>query len=733
MKHLLPAGFPVRLPVLLAAVLIVVALVVVAVLVTRRRRRLAARGPVEEVPPVTRPAPDSRVGAIFAAIGAGAVRFRWPVVAVWAAGTVAAVAFLPSLSSVAQSDNTGFLPAGAPSNQAQQLTSALQPAAGRTSVTVVIVRADGPLTPADDASIAQLEQSLRGVAHVTGVTDVSRSQDGSAAQVKVTAQTAQASGPGGSTENRTLVSDLRSTISKTTVPPGLQVHLAGQVATAADNNASGGMVGNQLQILSVLFVVALLLIVFRALLAPLVTVVPAFLVVAVAGPLSAEAALHGVQVSQVAQFLQIVVVIGAGTDYGLFLVFRMREELRRGLPPREAVIEAVTRVGESITFSAGTVIAALLSLLPATFGLYSGLAAPLAIGVGLMLLAGLTLLPALLAILGRAVFWPARVRPGPVRTGLWGRVSAQVVRHPVPTLLLGLAVFGGLAAAAPGYQAAGLLGGAATAPNGSDSAAGNALLARYFPQTTTNPTVVVFQLPRAAWDDPQALATAQQQLQADPEFAKVAGPLGAGGRTLTPQQFAQLHAALGPPRSLPATPPPGTRVPPAAYQAYRASGQYLSPDGRTVQYTTSLRAGDAGSTAAMNAVPAVRADADRVAQTIGATQHGVAGQAAASYDISSLSENDLRTVIPIAIVVIGILLALVLRSLVAPLYLIVSVALSYLAALGLTVLLFLRLGGQEGLIFILPFLMFVFLLALGEDYNILVMTRIREEAHRLSL
>jgi hypothetical protein len=144
----------------------------------------------------------------------------------------------------------------------------------------------------------------------------------------------------------------------------------------------------------------------------------------------------------------------------------VREELRRGLPPREAVIESVTRVGKSITFSAGTVIAAPLSLLPATFGLYSGLAAPLAIGIGLMLLAGLTLLPAVLAILGRAVFWPTRVRPGPARTGLWGRVSTQVVRHPVPTLLLGLAVFGGLAAAAPGYQAAGLLGGAATAPNG---------------------------------------------------------------------------------------------------------------------------------------------------------------------------------------------------------------------------------------------------------------------------
>jgi putative drug exporter of the RND superfamily len=98
-----------------------------------------------------------------------------------------------------------------------------------------------------------------------------------------------------------------------------------------------------------------------------------------------------------------------------------------------------------------------------------------------------------------------------------------------------------------------------------------------------------------------------------------------------------------------------------------------------------------------------------------------------------VSNSDLTKIIPIAIVVIGLLLALVLRSLVAPLYLIASVGLSYLAALGLCVLLFIKIGGSNGIVFFLPFLMFIFLLALGEDYNILVMTRIREEAHRLPL
>jgi RND superfamily putative drug exporter len=103
------------------------------------------------------------------------------------------------------------------------------------------------------------------------------------------------------------------------------------------------------------------------------------------------------------------------------------------------------------------------------------------------------------------------------------------------------------------------------------------------------------------------------------------------------------------------------------------------------------------------------------------------------YDISAISDSDLVHVVPIAIVVIGLLLCLVMRSLIAPLYLIASVALSYFAALGLSVIIFIKLGGSGGLTFILPFLMFIFLLALGEDYNILVMSRIREEAHHLPL
>src|SRR5882672_12784825 len=150
-------------------------------------------------------------------------------------------------------------------------------------------------------------------------------------------------------------------------PAGLQVHLAGQFAVNVDQQAKSGSTGNQVEGLSVIFILVLLLLIFRSLLAPLITLVPAFTAVAISGPLVAEAAHAGLKVSQLAQLMLIVLVLGAGTDYGLFLVFRVRENLREGADPKDAVRSAVTRVGETITFSALTVIAALLSLLVATF------------------------------------------------------------------------------------------------------------------------------------------------------------------------------------------------------------------------------------------------------------------------------------------------------------------------------------------------------------------------------
>jgi len=691
------------------------------------------------------------VGTFFAAAGRLSVRFRWVIVLAWVAGAAAAMALLPSLSSVTQSDSTSFLPASAPSQQAARLASPLQ-GATLTAVTVVAARtggsSGGPLSAADETFVARLARSLSRVDRVVTVRDAGQSADGRAEQLTVLAALAQSGGLATS-DQATLVARVRDAIRAAAPPAGLAVHTAGTVATRVDTNATSGKTGGQVQWFSIAFVIALLVAVFRSALAPLIAVLPAVVVVLMSERLTAEAAVHGLGVSQIASLLLIVLVLGAGTDYALFLMFRVREEMRAGMtfpaggsggdqgfvPPRQRCHDAITysvaRVGETITFSAGVLIAALLSLAAASFSLYSGLAAPLAIAIGLMLVAGLTLLPALLAICGPAAFWPSSVRPGAGRAGWWGPACSRIVRRPVATLVAGLVVFGGLAVASAGYLAAGF-GGAATGPAGSDSAAGDALLAGHFPQTAANPTVVVLRLRQPAWAVAGAVAAAETQLAADPVFTSVSGPLNANGTALTAAQYAALYAAYGPPRAIPAS----VRVPAArlaAFESYRASGSFVSADGHTISFATSLAAGSATTTAAAQAVPAVRAAAARAARTAGAAAAGVTGQAAFTNDVARLSDGDLRTVIPIAIAVIAVLLALVLRSLIAPLYLIASVVLSYFAALGLTVLVFVGIAGQPGLTFILPFLLFVFLLALGEDYNILVMTRIREEAHHLPL
>ena len=675
------------------------------------------------------------VDDIFRAIGKFAVRFRWVVLIVWVAAAFVVPKALPSLASVTQGNNTAFLPANAPSQQAADLAA---PFGGQnlTPVPVVAAVSSGTLTAADQAWLATLTTDLGKVptvvkVHDLGVSAPSAKAAGQAAQLQVLSNVAQ----GNDAALTTFVGNLRSTITKASPPPGLQVHLAGQVAITVDQQKQSGSTGNAVQGVALVFILILLLVIFRSLLAPLITVIPALLSVSIAGPLVGELGHHGLKVSTLSQLLMIVLVLGAGTDYGLFLVFRVRENLRAGQDNKESVVNALTRVGESITFSALTVIAALLSLLFATFQIYSTLGIPLAIGIGVMLVAGLTLLPALLAIFGRAAFWPSKNRVGASSTGSWGKVAARLVRRPAAALVIGVIVFGALSAAVTAYASGGF-GGSLTAPAGTDSAAGTTLLNDYFPATAANPTNLVYKLPAPLWEDPAAAVAATAQLSRSELFTGVTGPLNPdGGAGLTPAEYTRLHAELASYPVLPVTPPAALagKIPADEYQTYRAIAQYVDTAGTTIQFQTALAAGDPSTTAAMNAVPAIRSEAGAVASTLHATAYGVGGEAPAFYDISSISNSDLMHVIPIAIVVIGVLLALVMRSLVAPLYLIASVAVSYFAALGLAVLVFLKIGHDGGITFILPFLLFIFLLALGEDYNILVMTRIREEAHRYSL
>jgi RND superfamily putative drug exporter len=670
------------------------------------------------------------VDAVYEALARFVVRFRWPIVAFWIVVAIVTSAAFPSLSSEVNNNNSAFLPSNAPSEKAANLATPVLGggANGRISDITIVASRPGPLTTADFQAIAREASLARGVKNVRSVSESGISADREAAAIRVRVLLSASD----ISKDKTIVDALQATFGRALAPAGLQLHLAGQVATAVDNQASSNKAGNRVQAFSLLFVIVLLLVVFRSLPAALVTLLPSALALLISMRLIGGLGESGLKISSITEVLLIILLIGAGTDYGLFLVFRVREELRNGLEPHDAVRRGIVRVGESITASAGTVILALLTLLIATFGLYHDLGVPLAVGMLVMLALGLTLLPALLAILGRRAFWPSKIEPDQQREGLWGRVASRLVQRPEATLAVGAIVFLGLAAGALGYHSSGF-GGATNPPSGSDAAAGNAALARHFPDTSSNPANLVFAYARPVWTDPTQVQSAEASLRGSGGFTQLAGPLDPNGTTLTPAALTRLHRQLGPPQRLSVVEPSGLRVAPALYNAYRATGAFVSTDGRTIQFEAAFKAGVQNTTAAMKATPQIRGVVANAAARSGATASGVAGEAAAVYDISKTANDDLVKIIPVAVVAIALLLALVLRSLVAPLYLIASVVVSYLAALGVATIVFIDIGGDGGIIFILPFLMFIFLLALGEDYNILVMTRIREEARQLPL
>ncbi|MGC2190906.1 MAG: MMPL family transporter [Candidatus Dormiibacterota bacterium] len=660
----------------------------------------------------------------FAGLGRFAVRFRGPVVVVWIVVVVLCVHLLPSLASVSKDTNSAFLPATSPSSKAALLAGPFQNSK-LAAATLVAVSSGKPLTEAENHSITTFEAKLRTVPKVRLVRDLGTSPNGEARQALIELAVPAFGGGDGAQ----VVQSIRSGFKAASLP-GLSFYLTGDLPTIIDSQQSSKHSQNLTQLFSLVFIIALLLVAFRALLAPLITLLPAALVLALAGPVVAEATHIGVQVSVITQVLLIVLLLGAGTDYGLFLVFRVREELRRGLEPQAAVVKAVSTVGESITFSAMTVIVALLSLMLAQFGLYQSLGPALAIGIGLMLLAGLTLLPALLAIFGRAVFWPTRTRlEDRPRSGIYSWLAERVVGRPLLILVTGVVVFGGIATGALTSTTAGF--GNTAAPSGTNSAAGAVVLAKDFPASNVQSSAVLFRLPASVWSDPAVLAKAQADLEASRQFRKVVGALETSG--LTPAETTALHQQLGAPGLLPPTEPAGYTVSPHLYNAYRGLAQFISPDGKTIQFSTLLMRNNDNSARALAAVPTVRAAVTRVATRIGARQSGIFGVLAFAYDVETLSNSDLVHIIPLVTILIALLLALVLRSLVAPLYLVVSVVLSYLASLGLVSVVFVHILGQDGINFLLPFLMFVFLMALGSDYNILMMTRIREEVRLMPL
>ena len=639
---------------------------------------------------------------MFEGIARFSVRFRWLIIIVWIAAVPFLSANFPNINDVTKNNTSDFLPKNSPTDTASKLEGAFQRKDTATNSVVVVGRDSGKLSSTDQSALAGMLTRVSKVKEVTEVRDLGASADGAAHEYFVGISGA-AFGQGATD----IVANIRSAMTASALPSGVHAYLTGDLAAGVDQENSNSSGRNKTELYSVILILALLLLVFRSFLAPLITLAPAGLALAVAQPVIAESTKIGVQVGFITQILLIVLLLGAGTDYGLFLVFRVREEMRKGLNAKEAVVESLSHVGESITFSAATVIAALLSLLLATFGLYKGLGPALAIGLAIMLLISLTFLPALLSIVGRAAFWPSKTSKRDQKIGLWGRLADRAIKRPLLIIVIGVIVFGGLMLGLVGYRAAGF--GSQSAPAGTDSARGQQIIQKHFPAANDSPQLLIFHFQNSVWENPDLISQTQQGLLATGDFKALSGPLDANGFTLTPAQLQQVHRENSP--------------------IMQAESQFISTDGKTIQFYAVLKAGAAGTVDAMRAVPGVRADLSRIAHQTGADNSSIYSADSVAYDINQTANHDLKKVIPVVLLIIACLLAILLRSVVAPWYLIATVGLSYLASLGFAMIVFVHIFNQDGLNFVLPFLMFIFGMALGEDYNILVMSRIREEAH----
>ncbi len=419
-----------------------------------------------------------------------AIRFRYVIIGVWIIAGALCIALFPSLSSAVNTDNSSFLPASSPSIHALDLAAPFQPTNDTTGTLVVLGK--GKLSSSDQQDITSLQKKIAKDGHVVSVSDQGLSKDGQVSKAQVVFNV-----PTSSTDASPTVAAVRSTMSSFKLPAGLSSYLTGQLPSAVDNQNSQAHAQKLTADLSILVILIMLIIVFRAVAAPLVTLLPAIWVLEMSGSIIAEASKAGLQVSTITETMLTVLLLGAGTDYGLFFIMRVREEMAGGAPPHTAIERAGRYVGESITFSAGTVIVALLTLLLATFGLYSGLGPALALGVFLMLLAALTLLPALLAVLGRATFWPRPPRPA-TQEGVYARLADKVIAHPVVTLVCGVVFLGVLGLFSLGYASSGF-GGQTTGPAGSQSASGTNVINNHYPPAVANPTQVLMVWKSSVW------------------------------------------------------------------------------------------------------------------------------------------------------------------------------------------------------------------------------------------
>ncbi|MFG3552970.1 MMPL family transporter [Micromonospora sp. NPDC047557] len=598
-------------------------------------------------------------------------------IAGWVLAAAAIILTTPSLGDITSADQESFLPRSYESVQATELGQKAFPQQATATAVIVIKRADGQkLTPADEARVGQLAQALKAKniphtsGYLTGPPAVAPDKSVQIINVGLDAPTP---------DDPTLldaVRDLRTDIGPELANSGLSAGVAGDVASFVDNEDTFNNAFAVVGIATIILIIGLILIIFRSPIAALLPVVVVGVVLSITtGLVAAAGKAFDLSVSQDLQTILLIVLFGIGTDYILFLLFRYRERLRAGDDKRTAMIVTVQRVGEVITSAAGAVIVAFLVLLLASLGFFGSLGPALAIAVGVMLVTSLTLVPAVVSLLGRYVFWPSKAWQRTPKATLSHRLGTTVGRRPALVAAISGVILVALAAGVLSYKA------------DYDFSAG-------FPQDTES-------------------AKAAQDLQrgfAAGALAPTEVYLTTTNRSpLTEQQVNDFATAVAKAPGVGQAQPPERSTDPSV-----ARVNLLLNENPVSNKAITLVREDLRGAVHASAPPGTRAL--------------VGGTTAIFADINSANNRDLSVILPVAAGLIALILALLLRSLVAPIYLVIAVLLNFAATLGATVYLFQGLQGEPGVTFQLPIILYLFVVAIGTDYNILMIARLREEA-----
>jgi len=448
---------------------------------------------------------------------------------------------------------------------------------------------------------------------------------------------------------------------------GLAYHVTGQLGYAYDNNNVFKGISGTLLWSAVAVVIVILLITYRSPALWLLPVISSGVALIVAEAVIYLLAAHaGLTVNAQSAGILEVLVFGASTDYALLIVARYREELRRHDRRHPAMATALRRAGPAIIASAATVVVALLTLSAAELNSTASLGPVLAIGVAVGMLVMITLLPALLVTFPRGVFWPYRPAYGSAEPTTSG-MWARVgwsIASRARITWIITAVVLGVLALGLTGLKANGLTNAQEFRTHPDSVTGATVLAAHFPAGTGQPVVVI--------GTPGAAAALRSAFAATPGIVSVTPPAVRAG-------YAYLEGTL--------------RAAPDSQAAYDTIDRARS---------------------AVHAVPGANAE--------------VGGVTAVNLDVKRASAHDRNLIIPLILVVVFVILGLLLRALVSPLILVATVVLSFAAALGVSAFFFDHVFGFGGADTTFPLFVFVFLVALGIDYNIFLMTRVREEA-----